>query len=137
MDGAGRPSLGSSYRRSGTTGKPMITEVVKSDEGRIRLKVKGLRGREQEVEAAIDTGYTASLTLPPAAITALGLWRSNVQTVSAHLIAEYGRGFSRFALSRMVKFAESFHDCEIVAALSQQLGWSHFIEIIPLDDPLE
>ena len=43
----------------------MITGVVKSDEGRIRLKVKGLRGREQEVEAVIDTGYTASLTLPP------------------------------------------------------------------------
>jgi clan AA aspartic protease len=55
----------------------MITGAVKSDEGRIRLKVKGLRGREQEVEAVIDTGYTASLTLPPALIAALGLrWRS-------------------------------------------------------------
>ena len=55
----------------------MITGVVKSDEGRIRLKVKGLRGREQEVEAVIDTGYTASLTLPPAIVAALGLrWRS-------------------------------------------------------------
>ena len=42
----------------------MITGVVKSDEGRIRLKVKGLRAREQEVEAVLDTGYTASLTLP-------------------------------------------------------------------------
>jgi clan AA aspartic protease len=41
------------------------------------LKVKGLRGRVQEVEAVIDTGYTASLTLPPALINALGLrWRS-------------------------------------------------------------
>jgi len=55
----------------------MITGVVKSDEGRIRLKVKGLRGRRQEVEAVIDTGYTASLTLPPAIVAALGLrWRS-------------------------------------------------------------
>ncbi len=55
----------------------MITGVVKADEGRIRLKVKGPRGREQEVEAVIDTGYTASLTLPPALINALGLrWRS-------------------------------------------------------------
>jgi clan AA aspartic protease len=55
----------------------MITGVVKSDEGHIRLKVKGLRGREQEIEAVIDTGYTASLTLPPAIIAALGLrWRS-------------------------------------------------------------
>jgi clan AA aspartic protease len=55
----------------------MIRGVVKSDEARIRLMVKGLRGREQEVEAVIDTGYTASLTLPPALIAALGLrWRS-------------------------------------------------------------
>jgi clan AA aspartic protease len=55
----------------------MIRGVVKSDEGRIRLKVRGLRGREQVVEAVIDSGYTASLTLPPALINALGLrWRS-------------------------------------------------------------
>ena len=55
----------------------MITGTVKSDEGRIRLKVKGVRGREQEVEVIIDTGYTASLTLPPALINALGLgWQT-------------------------------------------------------------
>src|SRR5260370_27645238 len=44
----------------------MITGAVKSGEGRIRITVKGLRGREQEVEAIVDTGYSASLTLPPA-----------------------------------------------------------------------
>jgi clan AA aspartic protease len=55
----------------------MITGAVQADEGRIRLTVKGIRGREQEVEAVIDTGYTASLTLPPAFIATLGLrWRS-------------------------------------------------------------
>src|SRR2546428_6690405 len=55
----------------------MISGVVESSEGRIRLLVKGLRGREQEVEAIVDTGYSASLTLPPALITALGLpWQT-------------------------------------------------------------
>jgi predicted aspartyl protease len=55
----------------------MICGVVKSSEGRVRLTVKGLRGRQQEVEEVIDTRYTASLTLPPASIRALGLrWRS-------------------------------------------------------------
>ena len=55
----------------------MITGVVKSDEARIRLKARGGRGREQEVEAVIDTGYSGALTLPPAVITILGLpWRS-------------------------------------------------------------
>jgi clan AA aspartic protease len=60
----------------------MITGVVQSDEGRIRLRVKGLRGREQEVEAVVDTGYTASLTLPPALISALGLRWQTVDRVT-------------------------------------------------------
>ncbi len=55
----------------------MITGVVNSSEGRIRIIVKGIQGREQEVEAIVDTGYTASLTLPSALITALGLrWQT-------------------------------------------------------------
>jgi clan AA aspartic protease len=55
----------------------MITGVVKSNEGRIRLRVKGPRGQEREVGTVIDTGFTASLTLPPGTIAALGLrWRS-------------------------------------------------------------
>jgi hypothetical protein len=32
----------------------------------------------------------------------------------------------------MIRFAEVFPDYQIVGALSQQLGWSHFVEIIPL-----
>ena len=55
----------------------MIVGVIKSDEARIRLIVRGPRGREQEVDAVIDTGFTASLSLPPALVVALGLeWRT-------------------------------------------------------------
>lgn len=55
----------------------MITGVVESDEGRIRLKVRGPRGRVHEIEAVIDTGYSENLTLPSDVIKALGLqWRS-------------------------------------------------------------
>jgi predicted nuclease of restriction endonuclease-like (RecB) superfamily len=36
----------------------------------------------------------------------------------------------------MLNFAENFPDSAIVATLSQQLGWSHFKEIIPLKDEL-
>jgi predicted nuclease of restriction endonuclease-like (RecB) superfamily len=53
------------------------------------------------------------------------------------LTVEYGPGFSRFSLTRMVQFSERFPDQRIVAALSQQLGWSHFVEIIPFDDDLK
>lgn len=37
----------------------------------------------------------------------------------------------------MLKFAELFPDEQIVATLSQQLSWSHFIEILPLKEPLK
>lgn len=59
-----------------------------------------------------------------------------VSTVSRQLTADYGRGFSRPNLFRMLRFAEVFSDPRIVQTLSEQLGWSHFIEIIPFDDPL-
>jgi hypothetical protein len=35
-------------------------------------------------------------------------------------------------LERLMKFAELFPDRAIVAALSQQWGWSPFIELLPL-----
>ncbi|HET6251436.1 MAG TPA: clan AA aspartic protease [Tepidisphaeraceae bacterium] len=55
----------------------MITGVVKFDEAHIRIKIKGAAGAQQEVTAVIDTGYTSSLTLPPATIANLGLrWQS-------------------------------------------------------------
>ena len=63
--------------------------------------------------------------------------KQTVSTVSRQLRMEYGRGFSYSALTRMVKFAEVFHDPEIVATLSQQLSWSHFCELLPLEKPLQ
>jgi|GEM_PF-2622243 len=60
-----------------------------------------------------------------------------VATVSQQLTLEVGRGYTVSALFRMIKFFETFPDFEIVATLSQHLGWSHFIELIPLNDPLK
>ena len=55
----------------------MIIGAIYFGEGRIRLKVKGIRGREEDVEAVIDTGYTGSLTLPSEIVSLLALdWRS-------------------------------------------------------------
>ena len=53
------------------------------------------------------------------------------------MTAEFGDGFSKPSLSRMTRLAEVFPDQQIVAALSKQLSWSHFIEIIPLKDGLQ
>jgi clan AA aspartic protease len=63
----------------------VITGVVKSDEGRIRLVVMGPQGQDQEIEAVVDTGYTAALSLPPHVVSALGLrW----QTFDRGLLAD-------------------------------------------------
>lgn len=60
-----------------------------------------------------------------------------VQTVAASLSAEFGRGFSKSSLSRMMRFAEVFPDPEIVAALRQQLSWTHLRELITIEDPVK
>lgn len=59
-----------------------------------------------------------------------------VTTLSAQLSVEYGDGFGRRNLFRMIRFAEHFPDEQIVATLSQQLSWSHFIEILIVKDDL-
>jgi hypothetical protein len=60
-----------------------------------------------------------------------------VSTLSRQLAAEYGNGYSRQNLFRMLRLADVFPQQEIVVALSRQLGWSHFVEIIPIKDQLK
>jgi predicted nuclease of restriction endonuclease-like (RecB) superfamily len=63
--------------------------------------------------------------------------RQILGTLSQELTADYGRGYTADNLSRMVKLAELFPDRAIVAALSQQLGWSHFVLLLPVRDGLK
>ena len=52
----------------------MIAGVVNAEiEATVRLVVVGPAGRQQEIEALIDTGFSGHLTLPPALIASLGL----------------------------------------------------------------
>jgi predicted nuclease of restriction endonuclease-like (RecB) superfamily len=60
-----------------------------------------------------------------------------VCSLSTQLTAEYGRGFNRPNLFRMIRFAELFPDENIVSALRRQLSWTHFRELIALDDSLK
>ena len=55
----------------------MIVGIVQRREPRVRLTILGFRGRQQDIEAVVDTGYTGWLTLPPTLIAALNLrWRT-------------------------------------------------------------
>jgi predicted nuclease of restriction endonuclease-like (RecB) superfamily len=58
-------------------------------------------------------------------------------TLSAKLVPEFGQGFSPRNIARMISLAEAFPEEQIVAALSQQLGWSHFVELLPLKKHLQ
>ena len=60
-----------------------------------------------------------------------------VDNLSASLTVEFGRGFDRRSLFRMVRFAELFPNVEIVTALRTQLSWTHWRELIAIDDDLK
>lgn len=60
-----------------------------------------------------------------------------VVELSKRLTSHYGRGFSKSGLSRMINFYRKFKDLEFVATLSQQLSWSHFVELIKIENELK
>lgn len=60
-----------------------------------------------------------------------------VVELSKRLTFQYGRGFSRSNLLRMIQFYKTFKNFEIVATLSRQLSWSHFVELIKIEDELK
>lgn len=55
----------------------MIVGIVRSRQPLIRLMIRGNGGRQQEVEAVVDTGYTGWITLPSTVIPSLSLpWKT-------------------------------------------------------------
>lgn len=60
-----------------------------------------------------------------------------VATVSRQLQTVYGStGFDVKNIRRMMQFASVFSDIQIVSTLSRQLSWSHFVEVLPIKEPL-
>ena len=60
-----------------------------------------------------------------------------VATLSQLLTEQYGKGFNYSALTRMRNFSTLFPSSKIVATMSQQLSWSHFIELISIKSTLQ
>ncbi|MBG4317306.1 DUF1016 family protein [Pseudomonas aeruginosa] len=58
-------------------------------------------------------------------------------TLAAQLVKEYGGSFAEQNLRRMVQFAATFPDEQILVSLIRELSWTHFIALIPLKDPLQ
>ncbi|MBB3014213.1 PDDEXK nuclease domain-containing protein [Cupriavidus alkaliphilus] len=55
--------------------------------------------------------------------------------LAAQLVKDYGNSFAEKNLRRMVQFATTFPDQQIVVSLIRQLSWTHFVALIPLKDP--
>jgi len=55
-----------------------------------------------------------------------------VVTLSQQLQEKYGSSFDYHNVTRMIKLATRLPKIEIVATLSQQLSWSHFIALLPI-----
>ncbi|HSQ21622.1 MAG TPA: DUF1016 N-terminal domain-containing protein [Coriobacteriia bacterium] len=53
-----------------------------------------------------------------------------VARLAERLTAQYGRGYSRRNLFRMLQLAETWPEHDIVPTLSAQLSWSHMVEIL-------
>ncbi len=60
-----------------------------------------------------------------------------VERLAKRLSQEYGSGFSGRNLLRMMRFYEQFLDESMLTTVSSKLSWSHFIELIRMDDSLK
>lgn len=60
-----------------------------------------------------------------------------IRKLSQKLTIEYGRGYSRANLFRMLKFYEYFTDFEKFSTLSRKLSWSHFVELLQVQDKIK
>lgn len=63
--------------------------------------------------------------------------KSVVKELSRKLVLKYGRGYSVRNIFKMIKFYEYFSDFEKVLTLSAKLSWSHFIELLQIQNDLK
>ncbi len=60
-----------------------------------------------------------------------------VKNLARSLTEQFGKGWSKRHLNYTMQFAAIFPDLEIVHALRAQLSWTHFKQIIHIDDPIK
>jgi hypothetical protein len=60
-----------------------------------------------------------------------------VSTLSRQLTSDYGAGFSRPNLFHMIRFVDVWPDRTQVEILAPQLGWSHFKELLYLENEIQ
>lgn len=62
---------------------------------------------------------------------------ATLQRLSSVLVSQYGAGFSARNLTKMAKFYQIFPDESILPTLSAKLSWSHFVELLKIEDTVQ
>jgi predicted nuclease of restriction endonuclease-like (RecB) superfamily len=111
--------------------------------GDLLLELRGLieQGRRQAV-AAVNSALTLTYWHVGRRINQEVLngaraeyGKQVVVTLASELVSLYGKSFEVRNLRRMMQFAETFPDLEIVSPLVAQLSWTHFTVLLGLQSP--
>ncbi|MDO4698043.1 MAG: PDDEXK nuclease domain-containing protein [Pasteurellaceae bacterium] len=60
-----------------------------------------------------------------------------IQNLANSLTEQFGKGWSKRHLNYLMQFAATFPDIKIVHALRAQLSWTHFKQLIHIEDPIK
>lgn len=60
-----------------------------------------------------------------------------IKELSRRLTSEYGRGYSTRNIFKMLKFYDYFSNFEILPTLSAKLSWSHFVELLQIENDVK
>ena len=98
----------------------------------IKQKKYDVRNAVNDAMISLYWGIGKKLTEEITGVNKPEYGKKVVIEIGNRLSVDYGAGFNKSAISRMINFYQEFPDYEKVATLSQQLTWSHSIEIIPM-----
>ncbi len=124
----------------------MMEQVIHNSENKVLTDIRSLiEQTRQQVAATVNAGMTMMYWHIGERINreVLGGRRAEygkqvVADISQQLTEEYGGSqFSLRNLRRMMQFSEAFPDIQIVTSLMSQLSWTHFLQVISIEDDLK
>lgn len=122
-----------------------MEQVINNSENKVLTDIRSLiEQTRQQVAISVNAGMTMMYWHIGERINreVLGGGRAAygkqiVATLAKALTAEFGKGFDVKSLRKMMNFANVFPDIQIVAPLARQLSWSHFLQVISIEDGLK
>ncbi len=122
----------------------MLKEIPKNDQKLLKEIVSLVHDSKKEVARTVNSTITLLYWQIGHKINT-NILKNNradygqqiVATLSRELTNNFGRGFGKSNLRKMMDFASKFSDLQIVHTLSGQLTWSHLVLMITIEDDLE